>query len=390
MSELIVNQKNNRVEVCVLENNSLCELYIYGEEKDNIMGNIYLGKVRNVVDGMQAAFIDIGMEKNAFISVKDAVPKVDITKEEQVIDFKISKILSLDEMLLVQVKKTPTQMKGARVSTHITLPGNYLVLMPNVEIVTVSQKISTEEEKDRLVEIIKKFLPSNYGVIVRTDAEGISEDALKEDLNKLIKQWNEIVQKAEKINKVSLLYNEHELVSKVGRELINQKLEKIYVNNENIYQEIKEYIAGKSEQMAISIECMKVEDIIDEFGLSSELAEASSRKIWLKNGGYIVIDKTEALTAIDVNSGKYLGNSNLEQTALEVNSEAAREIMKQIRLKDIGGIIVIDYIDLEQKDNQKKIIEIMKNETSKDRSRIDIKGYTELNLVELTRKMMNI
>lgn len=390
MSELIVNQKKDRVEVCVLENNSLCELYIYGEEKDNIMGNIYLGKVRNVVDGMQAAFIDIGMEKNAFISVKDAVPKVDITKEEQVIDFKISKILSLDEMILVQVKKTPTQMKGARVSTHITLPGNYLVLMPNVEIVTVSQKISTEEEKDRLVEIIKKFLPSNYGVIVRTDAEGISEDALKEDLNKLIKQWNEIVQKAEKINKVSLLYNEHELVSKVGRELINQKLEKIYVNNENIYQEIKEYIAGKSEQMAISIECMKVEDIIDEFGLSSELAEASSRKIWLKNGGYIVIDKTEALTAIDVNSGKYLGNSNLEQTALEVNSEAAREIMKQIRLKDIGGIIVIDYIDLAQKDNQKKIIEIMKNETSKDRSRIDIKGYTELNLVELTRKMMNI
>lgn len=390
MSELIVNQKKDRVEVCVLENNSLCELYIYGEEKDNIMGNIYLGKVRNVVDGMQAAFIDIGMEKNAFISVKDAVPKVDITKEEQVIDFKISKILSLDEMILVQVKKTPTQMKGARVSTHITLPGNYLVLMPNVEIVTVSQKISTEEEKDRLVEIIKKFLPSNYGVIVRTDAEGISEDALKEDLNKLIKQWNEIVQKAEKINKVSLLYNEHELVSKVGRELINQKLEKIYVNNENIYQEIKEYIAGKSEQMAISIECMKVEDIIDEFGLNSELAEASSRKIWLKNGGYIVIDKTEALTAIDVNSGKYLGNSNLEQTALEVNSEAAREIMKQIRLKDIGGIIVIDYIDLAQKDNQKKIIEIMKNETSKDRSRIDIKGYTELNLVELTRKMMNI
>lgn len=390
MSELIVNQKKDRVEVCVLENNSLCELYIYGEEKDNIMGNIYLGKVRNVVDGMQAAFIDIGMEKNAFISVKDAVPKVDITKEEQVIDFKISKILSLDEMILVQVKKTPTQMKGARVSTHITLPGNYLVLMPNVEIVTVSQKISTEEEKDRLVEIIKKFLPSNYGVIVRTDAEGISEDALKEDLNKLIKQWNEIVQKAEKINKVSLLYNEHELVSKVGRELINQKLEKIYVNNENIYQEIKEYIAGKSDQKAISIECMKVEDIIDEFGLSSELAEASSRKIWLKNGGYIVIDKTEALTAIDVNSGKYLGNSNLEQTALEVNSEAAREIMKQIRLKDIGGIIVIDYIDLAQKDNQKKIIEIMKNETSKDRSRIDIKGYTELNLVELTRKMMNI
>lgn len=390
MSELIVNQKNDRVEVCVLEDNSICEFYVYSEEKDNIMGNIYLGKVRNVVDGMQAAFIDIGMEKNAFISVKDAIPKVDITKEEQIIDFKISKVLSTDEKILVQVKKAPTQMKGARVSTHITLPGNYLVLMPNIKIVTASQKISTEKEKDRLVEIVKKFLPSNYGVIVRTDAEGISEEAIKEDLTKLIMQWNEILQKAEKINRVSLLYNEHELVSKVGRELINQKLEKIYVNDEKIYQEIKEYIAGKSGNMTISTEYMDVDDIIDEFGLSSELEDASSRKIWLKNGGYIVIDKTEALTAIDVNSGKYIGNSDLEQTALEVNSEAAKEIMKQIRLKDIGGIIVIDYIDLTQKENQKKIIEIMKKETAKDRSKIDIKGYTELNLVELTRKMMNI
>ncbi|MBQ8299434.1 MAG: Rne/Rng family ribonuclease [Clostridia bacterium] len=390
MSELIVNQKKDKVEVCVVEENSICELYIYGEEKENIMGNIYLGKVRNVVDGMQAAFIDIGIEKNAFISVKDAIPKVDVTKEEQIIDFKISKVLSPEDNLIVQVKKTPTQMKGARVSTHITLPGNYLVLMPNIGIVTVSQKISTEKEKDRLVKIVEKFLPDNYGVIVRTDAEGVSEEVLKDDLNKLIEQWEQILKKSNEINKVSLLYDEHELVSKIGRELINQKLEKIYVNDKNIYHQIKEYIAGKSENLAISIEFMEVEDIIDEFGLTSELLDANSRKIWLKNGGYIVIDKTEALTAIDVNSGKYLGNSNLEQTALEVNSEAAKEIMKQIRLKDIGGIIVIDYIDLAQKENQQKIIEIMKNETSKDRSKIDIKGYTELNLVELTRKMMNI
>lgn len=390
MSELIINQKKDKIEVCVLEDNSICELYVYGENKDNIMGNIYLGKVRNVVDGMQAAFVDIGMEKNAFISVKDAIPKVDITKEEQIIDFKISKVLSPDEKILVQVKKTPTYTKGARVSTHITLPGNYLVLMPNIEIVTVSQKISTEQEKDRLVNIVRKFLPNNYGVIVRTDAEGASEEELKEDLNKLLKQWSEILQKVEKNNEISLLYNEHELVSKVGRELIDQKLEKIYVNDKSIYQEIKIYMAEKSEKLSIPIEYMQVEDIINEFGLSSELLEANNRKIWLKNGGYIVIDKTEALTAIDVNSGKYLGNSNLEQTALEVNSEAAKEIMKQIRLKDIGGIIVIDYIDLNKKENQKKIIEIMKNETQKDRSRIDIKGYTELNLVELTRKMMNI
>lgn len=390
MSELIINKKDNNYEVCVLENGSICESYKYNEENDNIMGNIYLGKVKNVVDGMQAAFIDIGMKKNAFISIKDALPKVDIVKEKQVITTQISKVLKQDQYILVQVKKMPTEEKGARVSTHITIPGNYIVLMPNIEIITISQKIIDNKEKDRLVNIIKNILHKGYGAIIRTDALGISKEQLEQDIKELLDTWKDIVSKTNKGDEIKLLYNEHELASKVGRELINQTLDKLYVNDAAIYEKLKKLLEKKDTEGRIEIELFENEDIINKFGLKTELEAVDSRKIWLKCGGYIVIDKTEALTAIDVNSGKYIGNSNLEQTALEVNKEAAIEIMKQIRLKDIGGIIIIDYIDLINKEDQCKIIDIMKNEALKDKSKIDIKGYTELNLVELTRKMMNI
>lgn len=389
MSELIVNKNDTEVNICILEDNVVCELYTLEAEQKNIMGNIYMGKVRNVVDGMQAAFIDIGKEKNAFISIKDALPKVDIVKEEQVIDSKISEVLKVGESVLVQVKKAPTVDKGARVSTHITIPGNYVVLMPNTNIITISQKIESEKEKDRLVEIVKKNIPSNCGAIVRTDADGISDERLVGDIKHLVELWNNIKMKAKKCEETELLYNEHELISKITRELINQKLTNIYVNDEEMYEELKQSLENKNLLDTTAIELVN-EDIIEKFGLGTQILEAAYRKIWLKCGGYIIIDKTEALTAIDVNSGKYIGNSNLEETALEVNEEAAKEIMRQIRLKDIGGIIIIDYIDLLKKENQEKIIQIMQEEVKKDRSKIDIKGYTELNLVELTRKMLNI
>ena len=389
MSELIVNKNGTEVNICILEDNVVCELYTLEAEQKNIMGNIYMGKVRNVVDGMQAAFIDIGKEKNAFISIKDALPKVDVVKEEQVIDSKISEVLKVGDSVLVQVKKAPTVDKGARVSTHITIPGNYVVFMPNTNIITISQKIESEEEKDRLVSIVKNNLPDSCGAIVRTDADGISEERLIGDVKHLVELWNSIKSKAQKCEETELLYNEHELISKITRELINQKLTNIYVNDRDMCEELRQSLEKKNLLDTTKIEIVN-EDIIEKFGLSTQILEAAYRKIWLKCGGYIIIDKTEALTAIDVNSGKYIGNSNLEETALEVNEEAAKEIMRQIRLKDIGGIIIIDYIDLLKKENQEKIIQIMQEEVKKDRSKIDIKGYTELNLVELTRKMLNI
>lgn len=386
MSELIVNKDDEKIDVCVLENNLIVEIYSYKQGEESILGNIYRGEVKDVVDGMQAAFVDIGLEKNAFIPIRDAIPKTDVTKESQSITFKISDVLHVGQKILVQVRKVPTSLKGARVSTHITIPGNYIVLMPNTDIITISQKVEGNEEKDRLVEMLKRNIPEGYGAIVRTDAVGINEGEIKKDINELVEKWKNICCKYEEDEKQELLYNEHELVSKISRDLITRETKKIYVNDKELYQQIKQ-VGLKSEE---SIQFVDSKNIIQDQGFMSSYESAFKRKIWLKCGGYIVIDKTEALTAIDVNSGKYVGNKNLEQTALIVNKEAAAEIMHQIRLRDVGGIIVVDYIDLLNKENQSQIIKIMQNEAKKDRSKIDIKGYTELNLVELTRKTINI
>ena len=386
MSELIVNKDDEKIDVCVLENNLIVEIYSYNQGEESILGNIYRGEVKDVVDGMQAAFVDIGLEKNAFIPIKDAIPKTDVTKESQSIAFKISDVLHVGQKILVQVRKVPTSLKGARVSTHITIPGNYIVLMPNTDIITISQKVERNEEKDRLVEMLKRNIPEGYGAIVRTDAVGINEEEIKKDINELVEKWENICCKYEEDEKQELLYNEHELVSKISRDLITRETKKIYVNDKELYRQIKQ-VGLKSEE---SIQFVDSKNIIQDQGFMSSYESAFKRKIWLKCGGYIVIDKTEALTAIDVNSGKYVGNKNLEQTSLIVNKEAAAEIMHQIRLRDVGGIIVVDYIDLLNKENQSQIIKIMQNEAKKDRSKIDIKGYTELNLVELTRKTINI
>lgn len=386
MSELIVNDNEKKIDVCMLENGSISEIYSYESGEESILGNIYIGKVRDVVDGMQAAFIDIGLEKNAFIAIKDAVPKVDVTKVEQKIDFKISDVLHSGDKILVQVRKVPTASKGARVSTHITIPGNYVVLMPNTNIITISQKIEDVEERERLLEILKENIPNGFGAIIRTDAYGIDESKIKNDIQEIVEKWYAIYNKYQDSSEIALLYNEHELVSKIGRDLITKETKRIFVNTEELYSQFLDIVLKEN----VEVKLIPSKNVIEELGLTASYESAFKRKIWLKCGGYIVIDKTEALTAIDVNSGKYVGNKNLEQTALIVNKEAAAEIMHQIRLRDVGGIIVVDYIDLSKKENQAQIIEIMQEEAKKDRSKIDIKGYTELNLVELTRKTINI
>ncbi len=386
MSELIVNDNEEKIDVCMLENGSISEIYSYESGEESILGNIYIGKVRDVVDGMQAAFIDIGLEKNAFIAIKDAVPKVDVTKVEQKIDFKISDVLHSGDKILVQVRKVPTASKGARVSTHITIPGNYVVLMPNTNIITISQKIEDTEERKRLLEILKENIPNGFGAIIRTDAYGIDESKIKNDIQEIVEKWYAIYNKYQDSSEIALLYNEHELVSKIGRDLITKETKRIFVNTKELYSQFSDIVLKEN----VEVKLMPSKNVIEELGLTASYESAFKRKIWLKCGGYIVIDKTEALTAIDVNSGKYVGNKNLEQTALIVNKEAAAEIMHQIRLRDVGGIIVVDYIDLSKKENQAQIIEIMQEEAKKDRSKIDIKGYTELNLVELTRKTINI
>lgn len=384
-NQIILNKKGKKIDICVLENNAICEKYLHETDNQSILGNIYAGVVKNVVDGMQATFLDIGEGKNAFMPVKDAAPKIDVIKENNEVEIPaISEIVTVGQKILVQVKKEPVSEKGARVSTHITFPGNYVVLMPNTDIITVSQKLS-EDKKRELKELIKKIIPDNFGAIVRTDAEDVTEEELREDVSDLLVKWNAILEKFEKSQGKELIYNDHNITSKVLRDLVNRKTEKIYCNSNDICKDLM-----KNAPSNIKVEYIQTESIYKELGLETEVINAEKRKIWLKCGGYIAIDKTEALTAIDVNSGKYTGKDDLEETTFKVNKEASIEIMKQLRLKDIGGIIIIDYIDMQSKEDQQKILEIMKKEALKDRSKIDIKEFTKLNLVEMTRKKMYV
>lgn len=386
MNEIIISSDNAESIVCVIEEGVISEIYCYELNKEHIDRNIYIGKVKDVIDGMQAAFIDIGLEKNVYIATKDAMPKTNTLTEKIIKEPKISEILHVGDKIMVQIRKNSSGTKAAKVSTHITISGKYAVLMPDTDITTVSQKIESEQEKNRLVEILKRNLPNGFGAIARTEALGADEYQISKDIEKLVQKWEIILEKYENEDKVGLLYNEQELTYKIFKDLINRRTKKVYVNDATIYNDLSELCDG----IDLEIIYKESEDLISEFGLVSEFEKARNRKIWLECGGYIVIDKTEALTAIDVNSGKYVGNKNLEETAYEVNKEAAVQIMHQLRLRDIGGIVVVDYINLQDKEKQEKIIEIMQNEAKKDRSRVSIKGYTELNLVELTRKTINI
>lgn len=383
MKEIIINKNENDTVVYVLEDNKVCERYTCKSEKKSILGNIYLCQVTKVMEGLQAAFANIGTNRNAFIGVKDALPKVDVAKEKLGELPSIVNVLKSGQRLLVQVRKEPSSEKGARISTHITLPGKYIILMPETDIVTVSQKIDDLKEIDRIKGVVKGVLPKGFGAIIRTDSVGIEDSLIVKDVEDTIKLWEQILSNASKADKVSLLYDDHDIINNAMRDIIDKTTKKVYVNDKEILSKIAAQLKD------VDVEYYE-EDLIKKFGLTNECKKIDDRKIWLKSGGYIAIDQTEALTAVDVNSGKFSGDKDLEDTAFKVNEEAAVEIMKQLRLKDIGGIIVIDYIDMHDVVHEEKIIELMKNEAKKDRSKLEICKFTELNLVEMTRKKLYI
>ena len=392
MQELLVDVKDNKKEILLIENGKLIEKYEeHGQER--IEGNIYIGIVENVLPGMQAAFVNIGKDKNTFIHIRDVIPKVSNetgNKNEDFTEYNIKDYLKIGMPILVQVKKDSTNKKGARISTHLSIPGRFSVIMPNENFITISQKINNEEERKRLKEIVKKNIPEGYGAIIRTSAESKKEEEIIEDLKKNIakyekiqKEYKEEIQKSKKIE-AKLLYESEGIIQKLLIDLMDQGLYRIVTNDKETYDIINKKL--KEEKVDIKLE---VEDnLIEKYNLEKQLEELSNRKIWLKCGGFITIDKTEALTAIDVNSGKYTGKKDLEQTIFTVNKEATVEIAKQLRLRDIGGIIIIDYIDMQDKENEEKIIELFKENLKKDRSKTQIVGFSKLNLLEMTRKHM--
>ena len=386
MLELLINKEKNLKTIMLVENGILVEKHDEHEHQRRLEGNIYLGKVVNVLKGMQVAFIDIGENRNSLIKVHDVLPKVDVTKNNKIPVTSIEKELKVGDNILIQIKKDGTANKGAKVSKHINLPGRFAVLMPNCEIITVSQKIENSEERQRLIDIAKKTLKPNMGVILRTSCENVSEEMIKKDIEELEKKWLQIKKKAEQTDKIPMLiYDNEALIRRTVMDIIDRNLEKIIVNDKEIYNNIKKMLANIKN---ITIELEDKANLFEKHDLYNQIEKIEKRKIWLKSGAFITIDRTEALTAIDVNTGKYTGKKDLEETIYNVNHEATIEIAKQVRLRDIGGIIIIDYIDMHIDNNKEKIHQFLEECFKKDRAKTQLIGFTKLNLFEMTRKNM--
>ena len=387
MTELYIQTINNKKEIALVENEKLIEYY---EEEDTIErkeGNIYIGIVKDIIKGMQSAFVDIGTEKDSFIHLKDILPKVDEKKQKYDENIDISQVAKQGQKLLVQVKKDSNEKKGARVSTHINLPSKYIVFMPNTDIVTVSQKIEDEKEQQRLIKLVKENLSKGNGAIIRTSAEG-KEKEIIEDIKNIENKWNKITQTSinPNQNNPQLLYKSEDIVEKILIDLTDKVINEIIVNNKKEYKRMEELKKENKEYANIKIAIQEGENLFEKINIEKQIEKSQNRKVWLKCGGFITIDKTEALTAIDVNTGKYTGNKNLEQTVFKVNKEATIEIAKQIRLRDIGGIIIIDYIDMKKQEDREQIEKILREELKKDRTKTQVEGFTNLDLMELTRK----
>ena len=369
----------------MLENGKLVEYYEEDNEGIKKEGNIYIGIIKDIIKGMQSAFVDIGTEKNSFIHLKDVLRQVDEKKESYDTNIRIEDILRPNQKILVQVKKDSNEQKGARVSTHINLPSKYIALLPNSDIITISQKIEDKKEQERLIKLVKENLSENKGTIIRTSAQNKEKEVI-EDIKRIETKWNNIIETSvnPKLNKAKLLYKSENIIEKMLMDLSDEKIDKITVSNQKTKQEIENLKKENTEYKNIKVEIAS--NILEKYDLEKQIEKMQNRKIWLKCGGFITIDKTEALTAIDVNTGKYTGTQNLEQTVYKVNKEATIEIAKQLRLRDIGGIIIIDYIDMKSQENKDEIEKLLKEELKKDRSKTQVEGFTKLDLMELTRK----
>ncbi len=388
--EILVDANGFSTRVAVVEDGAPVELYVEQEGAQRLVGNIYNGKVQNVLPGMQAAFIDIGLERNAFLYAGDIVMPDDA--DEEIEREKIRSMRSIRDMLkpgqtiMVQVAKDPVGTKGARVTTHITLAGRSLVLMPTMDYVGVSRRIDKEEERTRLRRILTDIKPDNMGVIVRTASAGKSREAFVEDLESLKLLYEDIQKRARKQKAPSLLHAEQSLLFRTVRDLLMRDVDRVFVNDAGALERLREIADVMAPKLKPRILLKQSEALFDRYDTEGKIDKALARKVWIKNGSYIIIDRTEALTCIDVNTGKFVGKDNLEKTITATNCEAAREIARQLRLRDIGGIIIIDFIDMERESNRSMVLNTLKTALKDDHTRSHVFGFTHLGLVEMTRK----
>ncbi len=387
--EIIVNCDTRETRVALLENGKLVELHIEREER--VVGSIFKCKVCNVLPGMDAAFVDIGLERNAFLYVADVIPEaIDEDEEGRRIDRRnlgIKDVLKVGQELLVQVVKGPRGTKGARVSTRISLPGRYLVLMPETENLGVSRRIDDSRERDRLRRIINACRPPNCGVIVRTEAEGKSEQDLRNDMEMLTRMWEQIQEQSARTKAPGLVHKDLSLIYKTLRDVFGSDVTRVLIDSREEHAKALELVEMMSPRLKSRIQFYdSPEPIFDHFGIETEIDRLLRRKVWLKSGGHLTIDETEALVTIDVNTGKFIGSTSLNETILRTNLDAAAEIARQLRLRDIGGIIVIDFIDMTSAKDRAQVVNALEKAMRSDRTRTKISHISPLGIVEMTRK----
>lgn len=387
--EIIVNVEPRETRVAILENGSVVELHLEREER--VVGCIYKAKVASVLSGMDAAFVDIGIERNAFLYVGDVIPETDDELTERVKERPkgrgIADVLKVGQEILVQVVKGPRGSKGARVSTRISLPGRYLVLMPESDNLGVSRKIDTEAERDRLKKLGDEIRPLGYGLIVRTEAEGRSDRDIRGDLDILMRMWNQIKEKAATVAAPGTVHQDLSLIYKTVRDSFGSDVSRMVIDSNSEYQKAVELIDLMSPRMRSRLQKHKGDTpIFVQYGVEEAIENLLRRKVWLKSGGYLGIDTTEALTTVDVNTGKFVGSKNLSDTILKTNLDAVAEIARQLRLRDLGGIIVLDLIDMDNSRDRQKVLGVLEKELRKDRARTKISHISPFGLVEMTRK----
>ncbi len=400
-NEIIINVTIDEVRVGLIEGGQIVEFYVERKKEASLVGNIYKGKVVKILPGMQSAFVDIGLEKAAFLYVADIRTEVEefeqfLEDEEEPLalqtrrgrtDTPINELIQEGQEIIVQVSKDPIGTKGARVTSYVTLPGRYLVLMPTIEHIGISRRIVDQDERERLKALVEEIKPKGHGLIIRTASDHASKDELNKDLGFLNLLWDNIQKKKEKVSAPTLLYSDLDLIFRSVRDLLSQDVERLVIDSREEFGNIQDFVKSLFPKLLSKIELYDhKEPIFDAFGIELDISKGLDRKVWLKSGGYIVIDHTEAMTIIDVNTGKYVGKEDLEETILKTNLEAVKEIAYQIRLRNLGGIIIIDFIDMERQENREKVylafVEMMK----KDRAKNTIFSISELCLVQMTRK----
>ncbi len=410
-SELIINVAPWETRVALLENGTVVEFHVERKAERGYVGNIYKGRVVRVLPGMQAAFVDIGLERTAFLYVTDVYDHLSEFEmmlgraecEENHLHhcgqeyehpihytpppFRIEDLLHEGQEILVQVGKEPLGSKGARVTSHISLPGRHLVLMPTMNHVGISRRITDEAERQRLKDLIEEIRPTGLGFIARTASEGLSSDDLKGEMEFLIHLWEDIQRRASTLPIPSLVYEDLDITLRAVRDLFSGEVTRLVVDSKPAYERIIDFIETFAQHLKPKVELYnEPTPIFDAFGIELEMSKALGRKVWLKSGGYIIIESTEALTAIDVNTGKFVGKRHLEDTILKTNIEAAKEIAYQLRLRNIGGLIIIDFIDMDNSASREEVFNTLKESIKRDKSKINILRMSELGLIQMTRK----